>query len=436
MSLEKPSFWNKLIILVLVLVLVIPILAACGDDEEETPTAAPTATITPTVTAKPTATATPIPTVTAKPTATATPTPTPTVSKEPIDIGLLTSWSGQAAKAGILVDQILKIINKQLDAKGGINVGGEIRPINWIKHDDKTQVADAVAGYKKLAMEGVSAVLIGGATAAALTATSDAAEETKVPLFSVGSTPVDLSGRPYTIRAAYPNATDIAPKVSDFVLKELKPKTVGLLFANLQDIRDRASMFKKTLEAAGVKIVYEQYSDLTTTDFSPYLTKIKYENPDVLIADSGGTDAFYVSIFKQISGLGGWGNIKFVSSGVSSSGPALKESGAEGTYHWLLWMSGMPSPGSKEFETAWAKEYSERPTSGHAVMYQTITVALKAIEMAGSDKPGDIQKAARSGNFVWANAPGGTFKINADGTHNNVGQIVQYKNGVLTPVQQ
>ncbi|MDD5094317.1 MAG: ABC transporter substrate-binding protein [Dehalococcoidia bacterium] len=405
---SRSTLWCKIACLVLVLALMVPVLAACGDDEEDTPTpASPTPTST-----------------------------TPTISKETVNIGLLTSWSGPAAKAGGLVDQVLKIIDKQLEEKGGLNVGGVIRPVKWVKQDDNTQVADAVSGYKKLALQNVSAVFIGGATAAALTATSDAAEETKVPLFSVASTPVDLSNRPYTIRCAYPNAPDSVPLVSDFIVNKLKPETVGLLIANMEDIRARASLMKKALEAAGVKIVYEQYPEVTTVDYASMITGIRQKNPDVLIIDSGGTDTFYINIFKQIPGLGGWGDIKVVCTSVSSTGPALKEAGAEGTYHWLLWMPGLPYPGSQVFQDAWTAQYpNERPTSGHEVMYQTIWVGLKAIEKAGSDKPADIQKAARSGNFVWEDSPVGPFKINADGTHNNVGQIVLYTGGALTAVE-
>ncbi|MDD5094830.1 MAG: ABC transporter substrate-binding protein [Dehalococcoidia bacterium] len=421
MSLEKLSFWNKSVILFLILILMIPVLAACGDDDE---------TPTPPVTTS--SATTPVKTA---PAVTTPATTTPTISKEPVNIGILTSWSGAAAKAGNLVDRVLKIIDKQLADRGGLNVDGVMRPVKWYKQDDNTQVADAVAGYKKLVLQGVSAVFIGGATAAALTATSDVAEETKVPLFSVGSTPVDLSNRPYTIRCAYTNATDIATMVSDFVLKEFKPETVGLLMANMQDIRARSSLIKQRLEAAGVKVVYEQYPEVNTTDFSSLLTGIRQKNPDVLIGD-GGADTFYVNVFKQIPGLGGWGDIKFVSNSVTSSGPALNEKGADGTYHWILWMPGLPFPGSKVFEDAWKAQYSERPTSGDIVMYQTIWVGLKAIEMAGSDKPEDIQKAVRSGNFVWEDAPGGSFHINADGTHNNVGQMVLFKDGVLVPVTE
>ncbi|MDD5093168.1 MAG: ABC transporter substrate-binding protein [Dehalococcoidia bacterium] len=407
--------WYKLAAIVLVLALLMPALVAC-DDDDEVESAASMAT-TP-----------------AETTPGAT-TLAPTISQEPIKIGVLCSWSGPAGIAGLLVDGVLKVVDKELEKKGGINVGGVIRPVKWIKYDDKTQVADNTSGYKKLVLEDkVSAVIYGGATASALTASSDSAEELKVPLFSVGSTPADLSNRPYTIRCVYPNMSSATNMVMDFAVNDLKPKTMGFLMGDMQEIRTRGSQMKGIANAAGIKVVYEEYVTSGTIDFSSFLTRIRMEKPDVLIADSGGTESFYVNVFKQMPELGGWGDIKVVGSSVSSSGTALKEKGAEGSYHWVVWGPGLPYAGSQEFEQSFPETAGRDPSTNDAVLYYAPEMALKAIELARSDKPEDIAKAARSGNLMWNDAPGGPFKINPDGTHTNAGHMMQFKDGKLTPV--
>lgn len=72
------------------------------------------------------------------------------------------------------------------------------------------------------------------------------------------------------------------------------------------DSRLMVKLVKDGLEAAGTKILYEQYAPLDTTDYSPYLTKIKFEKPDVLYIYSGQNE-MYMSIAKQIMELGGVG---------------------------------------------------------------------------------------------------------------------------------
>ncbi|MDD5093169.1 MAG: ABC transporter substrate-binding protein [Dehalococcoidia bacterium] len=406
--------WHKLAAMVLVLALLMPALVACDDDDEEDATMPSTTTLEKT-------------------------TPAATVSKEPVKIGILMSWTGPASIAGTTADTLIKLVDNEMKMEGGINVGGVIRPIEWVRYDDKTQVADNVAGYKKLVLDDhVSAVVFGGATATSLTAASDSAEELHVPLFSLGSTPADLSNRPYTIRCLMPNLFSASTMVMDFVLKDLKPKTVGFLVGDMKETRDRTSMMKERCSAAGVKVVYEQFVTSGTVDFSPFLTRIRMDNPDVLFADSGGSETFYINLYTQMPALGGWGNIKLVSPSSASGGNALNslenKAGAEGSYHWVLWAPGLPYAGAKAFEQAYEAVLGKRVQTVDVNMYYPLSVALKAIELAGSDKPADIAKAARSGNFLWEDAPGGPFTITADGIHNNTGHMMQVKDGKLISV--
>ena len=108
--LKKTSFCFKVASLMLVLALVVPLLAACGDNDEATPTATSTAGTT-------------IPTVTGKPTVTVT----PTLSEEPVVIGGISVWSGQQAVSGTyFADPVIKVVEKQVEERGGI-LGG--RPL-------------------------------------------------------------------------------------------------------------------------------------------------------------------------------------------------------------------------------------------------------------------------------------------------------------------
>ena len=85
---------KRLLVVFTVLSLVLPILlTACGGDEKETYTATPIATATATSTAT-----------------TITPTPRPS---GPVKIGVTSVWSGPAASAGFLADQVLNVVEKK-----------------------------------------------------------------------------------------------------------------------------------------------------------------------------------------------------------------------------------------------------------------------------------------------------------------------------------
>ncbi|MDD5095210.1 MAG: ABC transporter substrate-binding protein [Dehalococcoidia bacterium] len=397
----KRNLWCEVLILMLALVLMVPLLAACGDDDEEEST-------TPVVT---------------------TTTPAPTVSSEPVKIGVLSPYSGPYAAAGALGDEAISVVMKQVEKMGGI-LGG--RSIKVIKFDDQSQVANTKAGYTKLAQnEKVSAVLFGGGSSPQLSVASDAAEEVRVPVFSLGATPKDISDRPYTVRTVMPNLADVGDSVVDFILNKLKPKTVALLCMDDVELRDENRAMRQKLEAAGVNVSYEQYVPQGTVDLSSYLTRVKYENPDILLTNFASEQC--LTILIQIVELGGWGNIKWVSwSAASASRISVKPEAAEGTYHWVYWVPGLNYPGAKEMEQAYLETVGHLPST--AAHYYAFWVCIKAIELAGSDDPVEIAKAARSGDLRWE-SPGGPYTIQPDGVHSNDGEVLISKGGKLVQVE-
>ena len=107
MSRKRCVRW-KITVLVLVLSLVIPVLAACDDDDDEK---APTV---------PASNQTAVPITTVPDGLTETPANT-----DPIKIGAMTAWSGPAAIAGLMADEIIEVVNYQLEKRGGI-LGGRV----------------------------------------------------------------------------------------------------------------------------------------------------------------------------------------------------------------------------------------------------------------------------------------------------------------------
>lgn len=331
------------------------------------------------------------------------------------------------AMGGVLFDNDIDVVQAQLQKMGGI-LGG--RPVKIVKYDDRGSPAQATAGYEKLVLQDhVSCVIGGGTNLAIQSANMDAAGKFKVPVFIWSADPPDLSNLPYVIRAVYPNTAQFVGLAADLIINKLKAKTVAVLATDVSDRRNRANIVKQKLTAAGIKIIDEQYAPIDTTDYSSYLTRVKYDNPDVLFAE--GETEFFQNVFKQISGLGGWGNIKFVSDVASGTDASvINLPGSQGTYHWALWVPGLPYPGAKEFEQAFLDVKGKLPGLTDVYGYYVFWVAIKAIQLANSDDPAKIAQAARSGNLKW-DGPAGPFSINPDGSHTNSGVMMQIQGGKL-----
>jgi len=395
----KRSLWYRFIALALALVLIVPVLVACGKGNEETPTA----------TATPIATA--VPTVTPAATITPTGTPTPTsTSSGPVKIGGLSAWSGPMAMSGTYyADQMTQLVQKQVKDMGGI-LGG--RELQLVKYDERGSTAEAQAGVDKLYYDGkVSALVWGGESGTEFDAVAAVADQRQILFVALGNVN-GLEDLKFTVDATVQAPADrIDP--ADFINSVLKPQTVAFLASDDAQAHNYVSGIKPMIEASGAKTVYEQYFSPSVTDYSPYLTKIKYVKPDVLYMFSGANEPF-VSIAKQIVELGGWDNIKFVATPSAES--AKNFAGAQGWYLWTPWLPSLNYPGSVKFINDYQAMFKGMPSGNHVYYYNCLWTAIYAIELAGTDIDRvAIGQVARSGKLEW-DSPMGHAHYAPDGS--------------------
>ena len=360
--------------------------------------------------------------------ATATPTATPTSSSSgPVKIGAIASWSGAMAVTGGLADKVISLVEKQVKDRGGM-LGG--REMKVVRYDNAGSVAQGAAGVKKLVFDDkVSAITMGGVSGAEFDAIATAAEEAKV-LFVAFGTVDDLAKYKFTVNGTVQRDAYV-PQLINFALKIVQPKTAAYLGAESSDSNARIAGLKGGLEKAGVKTVFEQHFPATTIDFSPYLTKIKYENPDLLFLDTGQNEA-YVNVATQIKELGGLGNTKVL--GTPALEYARKQAAAEGWYEFALWVPGVEYPEAVKFYNEYKAMHGSAPSSSQVYNYNCLLVAIAAIELAGTDT--DLVKIAevtRSGNLE-LDTPMGRAHYTPDGQSGLGVVIAQIKEGQLVLV--
>ena len=407
--------WSVVFIAFISLLFVV--LPACGGGGEEVATT-PGVTISPTVS----------PTPTLIPTSTASSTPTPT---ESVKIGAIIAWTGPMAMSGLLVDQVIALVEDQMKNTGGILGGREVR---FVRGDDRGTTAESAAQAKKLALEDkVSIITLGGESAAQFTAVADVVEQLKVPYLAM-STIYGLAYGKYEYSACLYTHEPAIARIANFLIEVIKPKTVAFLCYDAEDSRsflngaEGVLGVRDRLKAQGIDSIYEQYFPQDTMDFSQYLTKIKYSNPDVLVTILNSTGQS-VTIVKQIAELGGWGNMKYFNATETGANPAVtKIPSAVGTYVSVLWLAGSDEPGMKAFEDAYVGKYNRLPDPALTYFYNCFWTAIKAIELAGTDEPTEVGKALRSGNLTWDSA-WGPLHIPADGRGVPTMMVAQIQEG-------
>ncbi len=398
-------------VLFIVLSLLMPVLlTACGggDKEEKTPTPAFTATHTSIVTA----------------TAMLTTAPSGQVK-----IGAIVPWSGPAAMSGMLGDQVIKLVEWQVKQQGGILGGKEVKVV---KYDNRNIVTETQAGCRKLYYEeNVSAIVWGGTTVPEFNAGADMAEELKV-LFIPNGEADNLAELKYTVNAQVTQKEYVECAVK-IMTKLENVKTMAFFAHDTKDSHTSLGLFKPLLEAAGIKIVYEAYVPLDATDYSSYLTKIKYDKPDYLYIEFASSEP-YITVAKQMIELGGWGNMK-VGGNPAAESAAQKPNG-DGWYVALVWFPGSTYPGSVKFETGLKAIIGRMPSASYVYFYMCLWTAIHAIELAGTDTDREaIVQAARSGKLEWE-SPAGLALWKGTDQFSTLGyQLAHAEGGKLVQVQ-
>ena len=330
-----------------------------------------------------------------------------------------------------LADPIIKLVEKQVKDQGGI-LGG--REVKVVRYDNRGSVAEAAAGAAKLLIdEKVSTLVFGGVSSTEAAAVVDFAEKNQI-LFVAYGTVEKLAEKKYTLSATWDGRVQFVGAYVDVALKVIKPKTVGFLGSDLEDTHIRVQRCKEALEAAGIKTVYEQYAAPGTSDYSAYLTKIKYENPGMLVLDYVPSEPF-LTIGKQIMELGGWGDIKVVC--LPGAETAKRLPGVQGMYILIPSLPGNPYPGAVKFETDYkAMNKGTLPNVNQAYFYCCLWTAIYAIELAGTDTDlVKIAEAARSGKLEWDTPLGHAhYTLEGGGYPGLAPKIAIVEEGKLVPV--
>jgi branched-chain amino acid transport system substrate-binding protein len=346
-----------------------------------------------------------------------------------VKIGGITAWSGVAGMSGALGDVCIDLVEYQVKEMGGI-LGG--RELEVVRCDTRSTTAGAVACGRQLLYEDQAAAICwGGWCAADAQAVSEFAEEHELPYFFYGGIPADIADQKFTVRTTL--SFESIMVVAGDTIKLLNPKTIACLAYDSTDGRAYMKGWIERFEAAGIEILYEEYHPVGTVDFTPYLTRIKHLNPDVLMLIA--TVEGYAAIAKQIVGLGGLGDITVMCDPAAEI--AMAEEGAQGWYMRALWYPGLPYPGNKKYEEDYYALYKVKPTVSFTVFfYDALWTAIYAIELAGTDTDRvKIAEAARSGNVEW-DTPIGHFQITPDGEPGLLpARYVQIQEKKVVPVE-
>ena len=325
----------------------------------------------------------------------------PEEGAEPVILGLPTSlgyWFGRGAV------EAATLAVEEVNAAGGVNVGGEMRPFKLVTIDTRDSVpgvptADSLMAVEKLILEeGVHAIVAAPNRSEVLLAELDVISKYKIPqLSTLAKTPAiqtkvleEYDKYKYEFRVTL-SAIDIA-KYHIALYKHIGEKFgFNKYFGIHQDVlwaRGVDGFCAKTLKEAGWEIVGMEAIPVGATDFSMALTKAKeggaqvigvfFDMPEVShLIDQYATmkiPAVAGGVIGPLSDPGNW---------------EAYEGRVEGVMTNICEVGVYPSPAipkSVEFFDAYTKRWGHEPegVACHSPTYDSVYNLKDAIERAGT----------------------------------------------------
>ena len=269
---------------------------------------------------------------------------------------------------------------EEVNAKGGV-LG---RKLEIIFRDDQLKSGEAAKRAKELIENEKVHFMAGAIGAHTQMAVNEQTKKAKM-LFNSLSQSDEITAKPdwspWTFHEAM-NPSITSKAIGTWALENLG-KRWWILHADYAWGNQNLAGFKKVAAARGGTILGSTAYPLGSTDFSPYLPKIRDAKPEVLVAVTPGKDQ--VNSFKQIHAFGLKKEMKVIA-------PLLflwerKEAGAEpyaGVYSGttFYWELADTIPSTKQFVDAFWKRWGNPPGDYAGYGYSGIKEIARGIELA------------------------------------------------------
>lgn len=347
------------------------------------------------------------------------------MSKE-VKIGVSAPLTGDIAPLGQATKNAALLAQDEINAKGGVLVGGKRVKVRFVIEDDENKPESTATVFQKLINQDGVLAIIGSQSSKCSNAGAPIADSAGVPQITPWSTnPNVTQGKKFVFRACFIDPFQ-GKVVSDFAQKNLGAKTAAVLYDVASDYnKGIAEVFKAEFTKAGGKIVaFESYTT-GDKDFSSQLTKIKQANPDVLFLPNyfnevplQAQQAHKLGLKAKIIGSDSWDNQQLLEMGAKD---------LEGSYFSNHYSPDIDRPASKEFVAKYEKRFGVKPDAAAALTYDSAMLLAQAIEKAGKAD----RKAVRDALAATTSFSGVTGDMRYEGSGDPVKSavIIKIENG-------
>jgi len=344
-----------------------------------------------------------------------------------IKIGVVVPLTGRYAAGGDQVNNGYTLAVDDINAAGGVEIGGHKVPLELVVLDDESDPTKTVQNMETLYSEGVVAYL-GGFGSDLHAAAAAIAEKNKTPYLGVAFAlyKIHQQGFKYLF-SPFPKSPALAKAYFD-VFDSLDPKPLKVaIFAETTDWgAELGGAWREEAKARGYEIVTDESYAPGATDFSDMILKAKDAGAQAVLALPNPPDA--LTLDKQMKELDFNPSIIAIVRGADAvTWP--KNLGKDGDYV-LLSAGGNPEadfPGALDMVKRHEAKFGKTAAGTTAPAYSCVQILVDAIQRANSLDPTAIRDAIATTNLETVAGP---ITFNADGTGNVITVVSQYQDGL------
>src|SRR5437899_11881402 len=203
-----------------------------------------------------------------------------------VKVGAVVPLTGRYGPGGAQVRAGYEIAVEQINAAGGVSVGGKKTPLELVLLDDESDATKTVARLETLAAQGVAAYL-GGFGSDLHAAAASVAEKNKIPYLGIAFAlnRIHQQGFKYLFSPFWksPDIGKATQGLLGLIPAGERPKTVVIFQEKTDWGKEMATAWTEAGRAAGHTATVGEYSP-GAKDFSDLIIKAKAANADAVFA--------------------------------------------------------------------------------------------------------------------------------------------------------
>lgn len=349
---------------------------------------------------------------------------------EPIRIGAVVPLTGRYATLGTQVRAGYEIAVEDINAAGGVEVGGTRRPLELKILDDESNPANTVQRLETLYSADKVVAYLGGAGSDLHAAGAAIGDKNKVPYLGIAFALYDIHQRGLQyLFSPFPKSPDIGRAVFDLinsVPQGTRPTRYAIFHEKTDWGLEMARYYTEGAQRAGFQIVLDEEYAPGTKDFSDIILKAKAANADALLSMPSPPDG--IAIIKQMKELD-W-SPKFIFMVRAADAPTWAETlGRDGDYVVFMpgWHHAAKYPGVSELNAKYQARMGRPADVLTGPAYAVVQILADALRRAGrTDGPALRDALAKTDLKETVIGP---VRFNPDGTGVVDALLPQWQNG-------